>query len=441
MLIPLALATLAAPPWSGDPGTPGEPPLAMVATKALTAARDPSELQAIDAALLLIVDGRIEWIGRSDEAVLPEGTVVRDLGERWIMPGLVDLHSHIAGPPDWATHVYLTNPGQRVSTAVVPDNELLRRGIAGGVTTILFIPGSATNIGGQGVLLKTGFEHYEDMRIRDPGSLKLAQAGNPESWAVGVSRAFMNWNTRNTFRRGLAYAALWELHERGDGPEPPVNIQWEVFRDLYAKRTQVSTHTQLYQVVLSTITMMRDELDLDVYIDHGTFDGWRAAALAQEKGVAAILGPRQISYSVDVLIPGRAPYRLTARSDGRFDGVAAKYQEGGHRQIGFNTDAIDLDLWPEVMRGNFPQTEELSLQAAMGVRYGMSNDRMEAVRGITIVPAVAARLAERVGSLEPGKDADVLVITGDPADQRTSVEQVLLEGRLVYDTGVDERRW
>ena len=138
---------------------------------------------------------------------------------------------------------------------------------------------------------------------------------------------------------------------------------------------------------------------------------------------------------------GRAPYRLTARSDGRFDGVAAKYQEGGHRQIGFNTDAIDLNLLPEFMRGIFPQTEELSLQAAMGVRYGMDDDRMEAVRGITIVPAVAAGLAHRVGSLEPGKDADVLVITGDPADQRTSVERVFLEGERVYDVALDVRRW
>ena len=441
MLIALAASILIAPPALEHPGTPGEPPLAIAAAKALTCARDPSDPQVIDGALLLVVDGRIEWIGRRQDAVLPEGTVVRDVGLRWLMPGMVDLHSHTAGPPDWATHVYLTNPGARVSTAVTPDTALLRRGLAGGVTTILFIPGSGTNIGGQGVLLKTGGEHYEDMLIRDPGSLKLAQAGNPEGWVMGVSRSFMNWNTRDTFRRGLAYAAAWELFERGEGPEPRRNLQWDVFRDLHAKRTQVSTHTQLYQVVLTTITMLRDELDVDAYIDHGTFDGWRAAALAQEKGVAAILGPRQISYSVDFLVPGPAPYRLTSRSDGRFDGVAAKYQEGGHREIGFNTDSIDLNLLPEFLRGSFPQTEELSLQAAMGVRYGMGNDLMEAVRGITIVPAKAAGLAERLGSLEPGKDADVLVLTGDPADPRTAVEQVYLEGQRVYDVGVDERRW
>jgi dihydroorotase-like cyclic amidohydrolase len=437
----IAIAALSSLFGWNDPGTPGEPPLAIVAAKALTCAQDLGETQVIDGALVLVVDGEIAWIGPAEEADLPEGTVVRDVGERWLMPGMIDLHSHIAGTPDWGTHVYLTNPGCRVSSCVVPDYPALRRGIAGGVTTVLFIPGSATNMGGQGVLLKTGFPHYEDMLIRDPGSLKLAQAGNPESWVMGVSRSFMNWNTRNTFRRGLAYAAAWELHGRGEGPAPEKNIQWEVFRDLFAKRTQVSTHTQLYQVVMTTVTMLKGEFGLDAYIDHGTFDGWRAAGLAAEAGIPAILGPRQAAYSVDFMMRGLAPYRFKMDSDGRIDGVAAKYQEGGHREIGFNTDAIDLNLLPEFMRPGIVTTEELSLQAAMGVRYGMGNDLMEAVRGITIVPAKAAGLAHRVGSLELGKDADLLVITGDPADPRTSVEAVFLEGERVYDIEVDERRW
>jgi len=433
-----ALALLAS--LQAAPGTPGGPPLALTAAKALTSAADLGAPQVIERPLVLVVDGRIAWIGPRAEAAPPADAVLRDCGERWLMPGMVDLHSHIAGTPDWGTHVYLANPENRVSCCVVPGYDLLRNGLAGGVTTVLFIPGSATNMGGQGVLLKTGFARYEDMLIRDPGSLKLAQAGNPESWVIGVGRSFMNWNTRNTFRRGLAYAAAWELFERGAAPEPERNIQWDVFRDLYAKRTQVSTHTQLYQVVMTTVTMLKGELGLDAYIDHGTVDGWRAAGLAAEAGVPAILGPRQVAYSFRMWVPGLAPYLFAMDSDGRVDGVAAKYQEGGHRQIGFNTDAIDLDLLPEFMRAGFVPTEELSLQAAMGVRYGMGNDLLEAVRGITIVPAQAAGLAERVGSLEPGKDADLLVITGDPADPRTAVELVLLEGEPVYDAS-DGRRW
>ena len=447
MLAPLALALaptlpfdFVTPAWD-EAGAPGGPPLAIVCAKALLCSEHPGDPQKLDAALVLVRDGLIEWVGRRADAELPEETVRLDLGDQWLMPGMVDLHSHVGGTADWGSHVYLANPGNRVSTAVVPDNELLRRGIAGGVTTILFIPGSATNIGGQGVLLKTGFDRYEDMLLRDPGSLKLAQAGNPERWAIGVSRAFMNWNTRLTFRRGLAYASAWELHGRGVGPEPERDLQWDVFRELYAHRTQVSTHTQLYQVVLETVTLLGDELGLQAYIDHGSFDGYRAAAAAEERGIAAILGPRQVAYSTRGTVPGPAPWRIEFDTDGRVLGMAAKYQEGGHREIGFNTDAIDLALLPEVLRAGFVTTEELSLQAAMGVRYGMGNDTLEAVRGLTIVPAKAAGLAERLGSIEVGKDADLLAITGDPADPRTSVEVVWVEGQRVYDTGSEARRW
>ena len=83
--------------------------------------------------------------------------------------------------------------------------------------------------------------------------------------------------------------------------------------------------------------------------------------------------------------------------------------------------------------------EELPLQAAMGVRYGFDDSMMDAVRGLTIVPAEAAGIDERVGSLEPGKDADLFVADGDPIDPRTSVERVFIEGRRVYDATAEPR--
>ena len=102
----------------------------------------------------------------------------------------------------------------------------------------------------------------------------------------------------------------------------------------------------------------------------------------------------------------------------------------GHPVVGFNTDA------PVV-----PQ-EELPLQAAMGMRFGFDGSDMQGVRGITIVPAMVAGLDGQVGSLQAGKDADLVVIDGDPADPRTSVHRVYVNGDLVYDaeeTGV--RKW
>ncbi len=163
------------------------------------------------------------------------------------------------------------------------------------------------------------------------------------------------------------------------------------------------------------------EFGLDVYIDHGEFQGFRAAELAQEKGVPAIIGPRAIDAT-------RRGF-VTVDTDGKILGIAAEYQKRGHKEVGFNTDSPVI-----------PQ-EEFFLQSAVAVRYGLESSAMENVRGLTIVPARAAGIADRVGSLEPGKDADILVISGDPSDPRSHVEKVFIEGRLVYDTSTEARRF
>jgi imidazolonepropionase-like amidohydrolase len=396
--------------------------IALFAKKALVVGADGREV--VDNPIVLVKDGKIEAVRPAREAPVPDGYDVVDCGDKWLAPGFIDLHCHIAGKSflinDINDMVYLTNPELRVSPAVQPGNPNLLRGVAGGVTSVLFIPGSGTNMSGQGVLLKTGLDTYEEMQIRNPGSLKLAQAGNPERWAITVGRSFMNWNSRNTFRRGLAYAQQWKDFEDGKGPKPERNIQWDVFRELLAKRTQVSTHTQMYQVVEMTLSMVRQELGLDVYIDHGEFAGMRAAKQAQDLGVSAIVGPRELDGTIWQLSPG---------SDGKFIGIAAGYQEAGHKMIGFNTDS---PIVPE---------EELPVQATVSVHYGFDDSHMDAVRGLTIVPAMTAGIDKRVGSLAPGKDADILVVTGDPIDPRHSVDVVFIEGRRVYDAQREKRRW
>jgi imidazolonepropionase-like amidohydrolase len=432
----LLVATAIAPPLPAADGKSGERGvergLALKAAKAVVTGADGEGV--IDNVVVLVHDGRIQALGPARTTKVPEGWEVVDCGKNWLMPGLIELHNHTASGNalmvnDLNDSVYLANPGLRASAGVTPDNLLLRRGVAAGVTTVLFIPGSGSNMGGQGVLLKIGHDEYEDMELRNPGSLKLAQAGNPEGFTVGVARSFMNWNTRNTFLRGKAYHEAWKAYEEGTGPKPEKDIQFEVFRDLFSKKTQVSTHTQIFQVVLMTVTMVRMELGLDVYIDHGSFDGYKTAKLAAEQGVPAILGPREVARTLVGRFAG-------IDTDGKMVGMAAAYQEAGHTMIGFNTDCIDdggIQLTP-------PQ-EELPLQAGMGVRYGMDNSRMAGLRGLTFVPAKAAGIDDRVGSLAVGKDADIVVISGDPLDPRNSVRFVLQDGERVYDATEEGRLW
>ncbi|MDA1263669.1 MAG: amidohydrolase family protein [Planctomycetota bacterium] len=402
---------------AADAGARGGAGLALRTAKALVAADEGP--QVIDHALILVKDGKIEAIGPAREVEVPEGYVLVDVGEHWVMPGMLDLHSHVGGGMrDINDMVYQANPGLRIRSTVVPDNDMLQKPVAAGVTSLLYIPGSGTNMGGVGLLMKTGVPGYEDCILRDPGSLKIAQGDNPTRWGYGMGRVLMNHHLRKTIEKGLAYATSYESYEQGVGPKPERNIQLDVFRDLKARDIQVSTHTQYYQLVMMSILMLSRDYGFDTFIDHGSFDSYKTTPLALEHDVAAILGPREI-------MAARPPRYDT---DGQIHGSAWGFQDRGHPQVGFNTDA------PVV-----PQ-EELPLQAAMGVRYGFNEDLMQSVRGVTIVPAKTMNIHHRVGSLEVGKDADLVVVTGNPIDPRNGVELVWVNGTLVYDA-TEGRRW
>lgn len=407
------LCALAA--WGPSAAAHTEPRVAILASKALLCELEGE--QVLEDAVILMQHGRIHSVGRRTELEVPDGYTVRDVRPHWVMPGMIDLHSHVAGV-GINDMVFQSNPGLRVSATVEPHNAALRLALAAGITTILYIPGSGTNIGGQGVLLKTAPGDYESVLLRDPGALKVAQGDNPKRRLYGMERGLMNYHIRHVLTQGKAYARRWQAFEASRGEEPERVLHLDIFRELEARRTQIATHTQYYQVVLSSLRILTLELGFDAFIDHGSFDSWRLAPLAEEIGVAAILGPREVMW----------PRPPAFDTEGQVQGTAWGFQKEGHSRIGFNTDA------PVV-----PQ-EELPLQAAMGVRYGMRNQDLNAVRGVTIVPATVAGIHGRVGSLEVGKDADILVVTGDPADPRTSVEEVWVEGRVVYDAR-ERRRW
>lgn len=401
-------------------GAVGGAGLALRARKALTVTRDGPAV--IDHAVALVREGRIEVVGRADEVEIPSGYRIEDLGASWIMPGMIDLHSHVGGTGDINDMVLQTNEGLRVSSAVVPQNPNLQRLLAAGVTTVLFIPGSGTNIGGQGILIKTGLDAFEDMRLRDPGSLKIAQGDNPTRFAYGMGRAMMTFHVRSAVAKGLAYARAAAEGRPLPAERGSEGIQYEVFEDLLAQRTQISTHTQVYHLVLTSIMLLKGEFGLDVYIDHGEWGAFRLAPIAQAMVVAAICGPRIAD----------TPANPRSDTDGAVLSVPGEYQKRGLELVGFNTDAPVIPA------------EELPVQAAMGVRYGMRSSALEHVRGLTIVPAIVAGIDDRVGSLEAGKDADVVVLSGDPADPRSGVERVYIEGRLVYradELGAGGRRW
>lgn len=387
-----------------------KPKLAIKVGKIITSAGDP-----IVNGMILVSDGKIEAVGPKSEISIPEGYELIDHGDRFAMPGLIEAHSHVGGSGDLNEMVYQTNPELRNWDQIIPHNDQMKVAIAGGVTTICFIPGSGTNMGGWGALLKTGPGKLKDVIIKAPGVLKIAQSGNPErrGGEVGSGRMGMNHVIRQQLEMGRIYVNEWDRFEAGKTDlKPKVNLRLEYFKPLFRQKIPVVVHTQAYQVVQSTLRILHDEMDLKVVIDHGTFDSYKISDEIIKRDIPVMAGPRGFRYEPE---------------DGQIKGIVAEYYKRGIKSLGVNTDAPVI-----------PQ-EELFFQATMGVRYGWTEEM--ALRGVTIEPAKALMIADRVGSLEVGKDADIVISTGSIIDPRNYVTQVFIDGQSVYDIKTDRRRF
>ena len=365
--------------------------------------------------VVLVKDGKIEAVGEARDVAIPDGYMVIDGAGMWAVPGMVEAHNHISGSlMDLNDGVYLSNPGLRTLDVVEAESRALKNAIAGGVTTTLLIPGSGNNMSGFGTLVKTAGSGLDEMLLRYPGSLKIAQAGNPERYWFGPQRSFMNWNTRQTLLRARKYHEAWTAYENGEGPEPEYDPTWDDFRGLFQKNFPTSVHTQIYQVVQMTIAMQHDELGLDVMLDHSTFDAYLLGKETVKRKIHVMNGPRQIHFE---------------RKDRKIYGNAAQWWAigEGEQLLGVNTDAPVI-----------PQ-EELALQCAMAVHFGMPQEH--GIAAVTRMPALGMRIFDRVGSLETGKDADIALWTGDPIDPASACLKVLVNGKLAYDADRDGRRF
>jgi imidazolonepropionase-like amidohydrolase len=385
-------STLAGVVEAGEPGEPGEPGLAILCGKVLTMdERD----RIFDRGMILVRDGKIEHVGERVE--VPEGYEILDHSGAWGMPGIVEIHSHIVGTGDINDMVSPINPQLSTRPSYRPSNPQVRRACSAGVTVFFGIPGSGTSIAGFGGVYKTKTEsRYRETVLKVPGAMKAAFNYNPERrhGDLGTSWCGLSWTVDKLCERARGAMA--------QGRDVPA------YRDLVRVlegELPVLVHCASAEGVAGLIRQWKIRNGAHPFVSHGSWDGPWAAPFAAEHGIPVNHGPRTMNFT-------------TARREDRIVGGAQSYLDAGVPVFSLTTDA------PVV-----PQ-EELPLQGAMSARLGA--DAYQMVRAITTHPAQTLWIDDRVGSLETGKDADIVIYSGDPLDPRSRVEIVLIDGELQY---------
>ena len=366
----------------------------------------------IEAGVLVCGDGRILAAGAEGDVVVPAGATVHDVRGRVIIPGLVDTHSHVGGGwgGDSSTPI---QPDVRMLDAVDCRDEGFQRAQAGGITTLNVMSGSGLLMSGETIYLKNNdADTIEGMAYHWPdgevmGGMKMANGTNsqrdpPFPGTRGKSAALV----REAFVRAQEYRRKIEAAGDDASKRPDRDLELEALLEVLDGKRIVHPHTHRHDDIL-TVLRLQQEFGFRVVLHHVS-EAWKVA----DEIVAA-----HVPCSLIVIdTPGG---KIEAKD---FDAKNAAELErrGAADLVAFHTDDWISDSRLFLRSG------------ALAVRAGCSPET--ALAGLTLNAARMIDLGDRVGSLEPGKDADFVLLSGDPFSVYTRVEQTWVSGRKVFDT-------
>lgn len=337
-----------------------------------------------------------------------------DARGRMVLPGFIDAHCHVGiGEEIYRLEGDDVNemsdpltPEMRAIDGINPEDEGFRDARRGGVTCIFSCPGSANVIGGTGVVMKTAGRVVEDMVVRDPAGLKIAFGENPK-FVYGEQKKMpmTRMGTAALLRQALVDAQNYkdkkEIGKKDPDKAPERDLGMETLNLVLEKIIPLRAHAHRADDIMTAIRIAR-EFDVDLVLDHCT-EGHKIADIIKHYDYPAIVGPSLIS---------RAKVEL---KDKTFDtpGVLAKMGI----KVAIMTDHSVTPI------------EYLPLCAALAVKNGMKED--DALKAITIWPAQILGVSNRVGTLENGKDADLVIWDGNPLSLESAPEIVIIDGKIV----------
>jgi imidazolonepropionase-like amidohydrolase len=389
-----------------------------------------------DATILTITHGKIEHgsilirgskiaaVGPNDQIAAPAGATVINATGKFVMPGIVDTHSHTAIEGS-VNEISLPNSGMvRIRDVINPEDINVYRELAGGTTTALMLHGSANPIGGQSQIVKWKWGRPASEWIVDdaPRTIKFALGENPKSsnfrpppgipLQYPATRMGVEEVIRKSFLDAKDYMAKWDEYnaakKRGENPIPPrKDLLMEEMSDILRGNVDVHSHCYRSDEILMLLNLS-DELGFIVReLQHG-LETYKVAKEVAAHGVAMGTFIDWWGFKYEAI--DAIPYN-----------VALSVRAGVLTSV--NSDSDEL-------------ARRLNFDAAKAMKYGGLSEE-EALKLCTLNPATQLRLDKRIGSIDAGKDADLVIWTGHPFSTYSRVETTMIEGQVYFDREKD----
>ena len=364
----------------------------------------------IENGVLIVQNGTISAVGKNGDVSIPSDAKLIDASGKVIMPGLVDSHSHI-GEGDGGDRSSALHPSVRILDAIDPNSDTFKKALAGGITSVNVMPGSGHLMSGRTVYLKLresdtieGMLFVDDPTEQVAGGLKMANGTNPlGNEPFPGTRAKSAAMVRELFIEAKEYKRKIEQADGDPEKMPERDLGMETLVEVLDGQRIVHNHTHRHDDILTAIRLA-EEFGYRLVLHHVS-EAWK---------VTDEIAEADVPCSIIVLdAPG-----------GKLEAVDIKYKNGAVLEdagvtVGYHTDASITD------------TLLFLRSAAFGVRAGMS--RKSALRAVTIENAKMMDIEERTGTLEKGKDADFVILSGDPLSVYTKVEETWVEGIKRFD--------
>ena len=363
-----------------------------------------------DGCILVDDAGKIAAVGEG--LCAPENATVIDARGRLLTPGCIDAHCHIGldneacgwEGMDYNEMIDPITPQMRAIDSINPMDESFGNALRGGVTAACTGPGSANVVGGTFVAIKLAGKRVDNMVIRDAVAMKCAFGENPKRcYGQAGKKAPMTRMGTAALLRELLMKTKRYMEDKENDKHPAFNMKLECMIPVLKKEMPLKAHAHRADDIFTAIRIAR-EFDLDITLDHCT-DGALIADELSKEGLWAFVGPS---------LGSKTKIELAHKS---FTTPAVLHEAGV--PISIITDAPVIPL------------QYLPMCAGLAVSSGL--DVEEAWRAITINPAKAIGIADRVGSLEPGKDADLVIWTADPLQTVGGEAYItIVDGKIVY---------